>query len=122
MIPYHLYQLILQVEYKSYYQWVPFVLFLQVAKCSFCVSMICFRPVFSTLHMDCSSWLKVERLGDAEFVSCSCLVLQVAEIISGLHEPGAILHDEERVGRHKVLGLILATCTTTLAGLGQVLP
>ena len=63
-----------QVEYKAYYQWVPFVLFLQA----------CF---FYTPHM----LLKLVEGG------------KVAGIISGLHQRESELHDEERSGRHAKL-------------------
>merc|ERR1712032_529743 len=63
-----------EVEYKSYYQWVPFVLFLQAC-------------LFYTPH----ALFKQAEGG------------KVAAIISGLHEPGALLHEDERVNRTTAL-------------------
>ena len=62
------------MEYKAYYQWVPFVLFLQA----------CF---FYLPHM----LLKLVEGG------------KVAGIISGLHQREGELHDEERGERHAKL-------------------
>ena len=63
-----------EVEYKSYYQWVPFVLFLQA--CVFYVPHVLF---------------KIAEGG------------KVSGIISGLHKAEAVIHDEMRVERFSVV-------------------
>ena len=73
-----------QVEYKAYYQWVPFVLFLQAC-------------VFYVPHV----LLKYAEGG------------KVAGIISGLHQKEAELHDEERGGRHAKLARYVVKCVNT---------
>ena len=60
-----------EIEYKAYYQWVPFVLFLQAC-------------LFYAPH----ALFKVFEGG------------KVSGIISGLHQKAAELHDEERSGAH----------------------
>ena len=63
-----------EVEYKSYYQWVPFVLFLQA--CVFYVPHVLF---------------KIAEGG------------KVSGIISGLHQTEAVIHDQMRVERFYVV-------------------
>ena len=63
-----------EVEYKSYYQWVPFVLFLQAC-------------VFYVPH----ALFKIAEGG------------KVSGIISGLHKAEAVIHDEMRVERFSVV-------------------
>ena len=75
----------MQVEYKSYYQWVPFVLFLQAC-------------LFYTPH----ALFKLAEGGKVTFSRIS-VFLKVAAIISGLHEPGALLHEDERMNRTTAL-------------------
>jgi len=73
-----------EMQYKAYYQWVPFVLFLQA--CLFYVPHALF---------------KVAEGG------------KVGGIISGLHQTEAEVHDDERGGRHKILAKYFMKCVNT---------
>ena len=73
-----------EVTYKAYYQWVPFVLFLQAC-------------VFYVPH----ALFKVFEGG------------KVAGIISGLHQKAAELDDEQRGGAHTRLARYFVKCINT---------
>ena len=74
-------------EYKAYYQWVPFVLFLQAV-------------VFYTPHL----LFKAAEGG------------KVAGIMAGLHRPEVLVEEEERVPRHRALARYFVRSLNTHTG------